>query len=752
MPTLADSIVSSSSRKLTIRARPDLKARKQRYQGRTYWVVKDPVGLQYFRFEEEEFAILQMLDGQSSLDDIAERFEAEFPPQTIRVEELQNFIGMLHKSGLVLSDAPGQGWALKERRDEKKHRELLGALSNVLSLRLRGIDPERLLNWLYPYVRWFFTPAATIGALMLATAALTLVIVQFDVFKSRLPDFNSFFAAQNWLALGMILTATKILHEFGHGMSCKHFGGECHELGVMFLVGMPCLYCNVSDSWMLPNRWHRAAIGAAGMYVEIVLASICTFIWWFSQPGLLNYFCLNVMFVSSVSTILFNANPLLRYDGYYILSDILEIPNLRQKASTILNRKLGKWCLGLEEPEDPFLPKRHQAMFALYTVASSVYRWMVTLSILFFLNKVLEPYGLKVVGQALALATIYGMFLMPARAVWKFFRVPGRLSKVKRVRLYITLSLLAGFVASLFLVPLPMRVIAPFELQPYDAYSVYVEVPGRLVELAVKPGQLVKKGDLIAQLENLELRQEVVRLQGERASLLTELKNLDSLLLQPSKTEQAANRYDTARKQLEGIAEQLAQKEADLQRLRIVAPVDGVVIAPPPAPERPRTDDADLPSWTGTPLDKRNVGASYSPQGQQNLLCIIGNPQEWEASIVIDQDDVSLVREGEEVRLMLEESAYHVFVSTISQVDNFEPLPVVSPRLASTTGGPLAAQQNPDGSVRPLNTSFRAIARLNDPQGLLRNGLIGTARITVKPKTVMQRVGRYLSRTFNFEL
>jgi putative peptide zinc metalloprotease protein len=297
-----------------------------------------------------------------------------------------------------------------------------------------------------------------------------------------------------------------------------------------------------------------------------------------------------------------------------------------------------------------------------------------------------------------------------------------------------------------------MRVIAPFELQPYDAYSVYVEVPGRLVELAVKPGQLVKKGDLIAQLENLELRQEVVRLQGERASLLTELKNLDSLLLQPSKTEQAANRYDTARKQLEGIAEQLAQKEADLQRLRIVAPVDGVVIAPPPAPERPRTDDADLPSWTGTPLDKRNVGASYSPQGQQNLLCIIGNPQEWEASIVIDQDDVSLVREGEEVRLMLEESAYHVFVSTISQVDNFEPLPVVSPRLASTTGGPLAAQQNPDGSVRPLNTSFRAIARLNDPQGLLRNGLIGTARITVKPKTVMQRVGRYLSRTFNFEL
>ena len=752
MPTLADSIVSSSSRKLTIRARPDLKARKQRYQGRTYWVVKDPVGLQYFRFEEEEFAILQMLDGQSSLDDIAERFEAEFPPQTIRVEELQNFIGMLHKSGLVLSDAPGQGWALKERRDEKKYRELMGAFSNILAFRMRGIDPERILNWLDPYVRWFFTPAATAGALMLATAALTLVLVQFDVFKSRLPEFNSFFSAQNWLALAATLTATKILHEFGHGMSCKHFGGECHEMGIMFLVLTPCLYCNVSDSWMLPNRWHRAAIGAAGMYVEVVLASICTFIWWFSEPGPLNYFCLNVMFVSSVSTIMFNANPLLRYDGYYILSDILEIPNLRQKASTILNRKLGKWCLGLEEPEDPFLPKRHQALFALYTIASALYRWVVLFSILFFLNKVFEPYGLKVLGQALAIASIYGMIFMPAKAVWKFFRVPGRWSKVKRVRLYITLSLLAGFVASLFLVPLPMRVIAPFELQPYNVDSVYVEVPGRLVELKVKPGQQVKQGDLIMQLENLDLELTIAQLRGEQATLRTELENLDSLLFQPSKAEAAAGRYDTALKQLDGVTTQLAQKEADLARLQIVAPRDGTVIPPARIPKRPGSDGSQLGSWTGTPLDQRNIGASFSPQGQQNLICMIGDPNEWAATMIIDQEDSGIVAEGQEVRLMFEESAYHVFISTISQINKSKAVEVAPSRLASVNGGPLAAQQNPDGSLRPLNTSFEAMARLNDPKGMLRNGLIGTARIEVKPQTIAWRVGRYLSRTFNFEL
>ncbi len=151
---------------------------------------------------------------------------------------------------------------------------------------------------------------------------------------------------------------------------------------------------------MLPNKWHRAAIGAAGMYVEVVMASIATFLWWFSEPGLLNHICLSVMFVCSVSTVLFNANPLLRFDGYYILSDITEIPNLRQKSS----RSCSGWpqyCLGIEQPEDPFLPQSTSCS-SLYTIAAVIYRWVVVISILLFLNKMFEPYGLKVVSQMLA--------------------------------------------------------------------------------------------------------------------------------------------------------------------------------------------------------------------------------------------------------------------------------------------------------------------------------------------------------------
>ena len=153
MVTLAESLSSSTSRPLRLRMRPDLSARRQRYHGRSYWVVKEPVGLNYFRFHEEEYAILCMLDGQSSLDDIKERFEDEFTPQKITFTDLQQFVGMLHRSGLVISEAAGQGRQLRRRRDQKKNRELLGKFTNVFALRFRGVDPERFFDCRLPVRR-----------------------------------------------------------------------------------------------------------------------------------------------------------------------------------------------------------------------------------------------------------------------------------------------------------------------------------------------------------------------------------------------------------------------------------------------------------------------------------------------------------------------------------------------------------------------------------------------------------------------
>jgi putative peptide zinc metalloprotease protein len=746
MVTLHDSLLSSSARKSPIRKRPDLVARRQHYLGRSYWVVKDPVGLQYYRFQEEEFGILQMLDGQTSLDEIKERFEEEFPPQKITLEELQQFLGMLHRSGLVVADVPGQGRQLHKRRNERKRKQFLGAISNILCIRFKGFDPERFLNWLYPYVRWIFSPWTTAIGGLLALSALLLVTVQFEVFRSKLPEFQQFFSIHNAFLLALVLGVTKVFHEFGHGLTCKHFGGECHEMGIMVLVLTPCLYCNVSDSWMLPSKWQRAAIGAAGICVEVLLASICTFLWWFSHPGLFHNLCLNVMFISSVSTIIFNANPLLRYDGYYILSDLTEIPNLRQKATSILSRKLGQWCLGLEPQEDPFLPQRNQIFFALYSVAAAAYRWVVALSICWFLYKLFQSYHLKFVGQIVVAMSLYGLFFMPLYQLGKFFYVPGRIDQVKKPYFYTTSGVLTVAVLAFCFLPLPHSVICTLEVQARDAKLVYVDVAGNLVEVDVKPGQPVVKGQALARLQNYDLALDVAKAQGMVDEYAA---RLDSLRQQSFRDPHALSEIPMVSEALTTAKNQLQEKAENQRRLSLAAPAEGMVL-PPPLTVSHDDPEERLPGWSGTPLDPDNLGAHLEPGV---LFCQVGDPKKLEAVLVIDQTDLNLIKEGQVVDIKLEGFPAVTIRSAIKQIAG-SALKVSPKRLSTKSpGGELPTKTNTKtGEEEPMSASYQARAEIDDPDGQYRLGLRGQARVYTAPLSLGARLWRLIAHTFNFKL
>ncbi|MGD0898807.1 MAG: biotin/lipoyl-binding protein [Thermoguttaceae bacterium] len=751
MVSLRDSLLSSSARKLPIRMRPDLSARRHHYLGRTYWIVKDPIGLNYYRFQQEEYAILQMLDGNTSMDELKERFEAEYPPQKITLDELQQFLGMLHRSGLVIAAVGGQGQQLLKRRKERRRKELLNAVANILCIRFKGFDPERFLAWLYPKVRWFFTPAAVTLSLLLMLSAVTLITVKFSTVQEHLPAFKDFFNLSNALWLSVTLGVIKIIHEFGHGLTCKHFGGECHEMGVMVLVLTPCLYCNVSDSWMLPNKWHRAAIGAGGMYFELVLAAAATWLWWFTctQPGLLNHLCLNAMFVASVTTVIFNANPLLRYDGYYILADVTEIPNLRQKATTILSRKLGEWMLGLEPAEDPFLPERNQIFFVIYSIAATIYRWVVLFSILLFLYHFLKPYGLQKIGQMIALASLWGLIGMPLYQVGKFLHVPGRLEKVKKPRMYTSMALVAGVLAAVAFVPLPHSVMATMEVQPHGADSVYVNVPegGRLAEVLVVAGQQVEAGQVLARLESSDLELEISKLQAKIDQCKVQLENLSRLGQTDPKATSEKPQIEEAKK---AAIEQLADKEKDCDRLVLKAGRRGVVLPPPISPPpKSRDTEEQLASWEGTPLDRENLGA-YLREGV--LFCQVGDPRKLEAILIVDQADIDFIREGQKADLKFDELPCDTLHGRIDCI-SLSNLKIVPQRLGTKAGGDLPVKTDPGtGQERPQSTSYQARVPLEDTEGVLRLGLRGRAKIHTDPMSLGGRLWRLAVHTFNFKL
>jgi putative peptide zinc metalloprotease protein len=750
MVTLHDSLLSSSARSLSIRRRPDLIARRQHYLGRSFWVVKDPVGLNYFRFQEEEYALLNWLDGHISLDEIKDRFEEEFPPQKITLDEIQQFLGMLHRSGLVIASVGGQGKQLIKRRRERRRKELLAALANVLCIRFKGFDPERFLNWLYPWVKWFYTPAAVIGCILFGLSALTLVMVQFPTVMNRLPAFHEFFNLQNALLLSATLGVTKVLHEFGHGMTCKHFGGECHEMGVMVLVLTPCLYCNVSDSWLLPNKWQRAAIGAGGMYVELVLASAATWIWWFSEPGLLNHICLNVMFVCSVSTLIFNANPLLRYDGYYILSDITEIPNLRQKSTAVLSRKMGEWLLGLEQPEDPFLPERNQVFFALYSVAASIYQWVVVYSILFFLYHVFKPYRLERIGQLIAMASLWGLIVMPLYQLGKFFYVPGRLEKVKKTRMFVSLAVILSVLAAVLLIPLPHWVMADMEVQPHKADQIYVDVPegGSLMQNNVRAGQSVTKGQNLAVLENKELLWEIAKAEGKEKEYETKLATLESLRVYDSK---AASNIPEMERAVESARDILSKLRAQRDGLTLKARRDGTILPPPPTtqPHQENVEGSPLPNWAGTPLDEK-LCRPYLREGV--LFCQVGDPKSLEAVLVIDQGDIDFVKTGQPVDLKFDALPGDTLEGKIDRLSNSN-LKITPQRLSTKSHGELASHTDPETGVEtPQSASYQALVPIEDKEGVLRIGLRGQAKIHTAPQSIGSRLWRFLMHTFHFKM
>jgi putative peptide zinc metalloprotease protein len=708
---------------LRVKLRPDLIVQPQFYEGMTHYVIKDPIALKYFRFKVEEYFLLQQLDGKNTLQDVKKAFERKYRPQTISIEDLTRFVSQLHEAGLAQIDSPDQAQVLIRRRKKNRWKKVWSFLANILYIKIPIIDPEKLLTGMYPYFRWIFTSYFIAFSVGMMLAALTLVVSQWSTFSAKLPEFQSFFTWRTIVYFWISLAIIKIIHEFGHGLTAKHFGGEVHEMGMLFLVLTPALYCDVTDSWLLPSKWKRIWISAAGIYVECFLASIATFVWWNTEQGLLNSLSLATMFICSVNTILFNANPLLRYDGYYVMADWLEIPNLRIKSTQFFTYLFQEKVLGLEVPVQSYMPRSRRVLFVTYAIASYFYRWFVTYSIIYFLSQFLKPHKLQSISYALAIGSLIPLAGMPVYQMFKFVRTPGRMRKVKKARAAGFAVLVVAIAAGILLIPTPLRVQGTLVLTAAKPEIVYTEVPGRLMELKVRDGEWVTEGTVLATLSNPEKMRERTALQMQHDTNFVKAAWFSH---SPSNDGRAMFRqHEQMAQELEPAIDKISDQ---LSKLILVAHRDGQAMGVP----QPET-----------------VGQWLKPG---KPFCEVGDPHRLEAHLLMDQGDIDLVRLDHTAWVKVYGDSEMTFKSKVAEIAkrNREDIPA---ELSSTGGGEIATKQDQKtGQNKPLTAAYEVMIPIDNHDLLLQPGLRGFAKIDGGTAPLGWWIYRWVTKTFHFNL
>ncbi len=738
----------STERTIGLRTRSDLIIQQSVFQSELCWIVKDPLAMKYFRLRDPEYQILRRLTNEISYLELKTQLQREFPDISISVNTVQQLISSFHQNGLLISNAQGQALPLRKRRQQELRRKALQTLSSLLAIRFPGFDPERFLSWLYPKCRFFFSVWFTCLVVFSCIAALVLIGTNFEHFCAKLPNVQRFFAFDNLIFMGCLLIFTKTIHELGHGLMCKHFGGECHQIGFMMMLFSPAMYCDTSDSWILASRWKRMAIGGAGMYVELFMAAVCCFVWWMTHPSWLHYLALNIMFLSSVSTVVFNANPLLRYDGYYILSDWLELPNLAQKANAAFISKLRVFCLGMKPLSSSIVPKHGQNALAVFSIASFVYRWIVTLGMLWFLRHALQPYGLATIAYSILVASICSQVFFPLIKLIRFFRVPGRSREMNRNRSVLTTLAAACLLVFVCFVPLPHYVWASFFVRPQDGQQLVLPQGGQLREIFFRDGDLVQPGETIAILRNDDLSIELEELQGQLARLYSDRAALE---FESVSTMTSARKLAETVAEIQSVQRRIETKRLQIDQLTVRAQQKGYLYAPRNTLLPDSADDA-LPSWSGTPLDRENSDAYLEAN---TMLGTIGRPDCVEAILVVDQTDIQLIRPGQRV-IALANQYRTAFIDTeVIRVSQDEMVHV--PReLSQTNRGPIPVQPLADGNEQPLFKAYEAYASFS-PDTLARAkvqllpGMSGYAKIYVGTSTLLSRLRRYLQTVINIQ-
>ena len=477
------------------RPRSHIRLHRHVYRGQVWYLMQDMASGRTHRFSRAARVVIGLMNGVRTTDEIWTSANRQLGDDAPTQGELIELLGQLHTADLLQSDISpdiAELFARGDRQDRALKRE---AFANPMALRIRIWDPDRLLDRIAPVLRLIW---GRWGAAVWLSVMLIALILLPSHWSELTGDFTDrMLAGENLLILYICFPMLKFLHEMGHATALKANGGEVHDLGLIVLVLLPVPYVEASAANVLASKYRRALIGAAGVAVELFIAALAFFLWLLVEPGIARAVLFNIMTIAGISTLFFNGNPLLRYDAYYILSDLAEIPNLGQRASRMWGHILMHHILGARESPRPTAHPGEAGWLLLYGAAAAIYRIIVTIMISLFIAG-----RFFIVGVAMAIWAIAAMAIWPAlRVIWVVTRGPAL--RQHRFRAITTSIVLVGSCsAALLLIPFASGTTTEGIVWLPDEALVRAESNGVVEQVLVSPGAAVRRGEALIVSKN----------------------------------------------------------------------------------------------------------------------------------------------------------------------------------------------------------------------------------------------------------
>jgi len=650
------------------RLRGHTRIHRHHYRNELWYVLQDHSAGKFHRFTPAAYYLIGLMDGERTVQQLWELAGVQLGDDLPTQDEVIRLLGQLHAADVLQCDVPPDLLELFRRHQQHRQTRWKQRLRSPLVIRVPLWDPERFLSRWLPLVRPLFSWYGVLLWLAVVLTALVLAGIHWSELTESVVD--RVLAPQNLLLLWLVYPLVKALHELGHGFATRVWGGEVHEIGIMFLVFMPVPYVDASAASAFRDRRKRMLVGAAGIIVELFLASVALFVWLNVEPGVVRAIAYNIMLIGGVSTVLFNGNPLLRFDGYYVLADAVEIPNLGMRANRYFGYLFQRYLLALEKAESPVAAPGERFWFVSYGIAAFVYRILIMAAIVLFIAG-----KFFVVGVLLALWAVIPLLLVPTWKALSFLLFSPRLHRRRAHAIAVSASLVCLLGAVLFLVPVPLRTQAEGVVWLPERSIVRAGTDGFVQELQVESGTLVSEGAPLIVTQDPFLTAELHVLESRHEELSLEynlVRNEDRV------------RAGILKEDIRALEEDLASHREQIERLVIRSPTTGRLVLPLAA---------DLPG-------------QYLHQGQ--LVGYVLDAGAPIARVVVAQQDVSLVRQQtRDVELRFAGSPDVVLPATIQREvpGASNRLPAVA--LGSQGGGAIAIDPRDGQGVTTFERVFQ---------------------------------------------